>query len=165
MSTDYNALKYKTSMGTVLYVEDGDTVVVQTSEGKKRVRLSGIDAPELPHKGHAGQALAINSKEVLSTILPKDQKVQLLLTGWDQAYDRYIGLVNKDGVSVNATMVGLGMAEVYHEYLNDLPAVYAKLLVKMEYLAKDKKKGIWKLPQYERPVAYRRTSQDTAQDR
>ena len=59
---------------TVSYVYDGDTV--RLSDGRK-VRLTGIDTPELGHEGNPGQAFARQARQNLQRLLRPTAKTHL----------------------------------------------------------------------------------------
>jgi len=95
----------------VIQVLDGDTVILE--EGRK-VRLLGIDAPELEKEGQPAQFLAHKAKEVL-TQLAQGKKVRL---EYDELrYDRYgrtlAHLFLPDGTHLNQELVRQGLARVY----------------------------------------------------
>jgi micrococcal nuclease len=95
----------------VVRVIDGDTLVL--ADGA-RVRVLGIDAPELEHDGHPADFLAHKAKAVLSE-LTLHQKLSL---EYDRLhYDQYGRLLAylylPDHTFVNAALVRQGLARVY----------------------------------------------------
>jgi len=151
--------------GKVAYIDDGDTLDVDVpGNGRKRIRLAGIDAPEMPHDGNPGQKLASEARDTICRMIPVGTMVDVIVTGEDPDHPRTIGIINCNGRCINAAMVGLGMAEVYHEYLDELPRQYQDLLVNMENEAEANKRGIWGLAFYERPCQYREEYDPPEQD-
>lgn len=65
-------------VATVDYVIDGDTIDVITPGGEtQRVRLLGINTPEVPHDDEPGQCGAEEAAEQLRALLPDGTKVHL----------------------------------------------------------------------------------------
>jgi micrococcal nuclease len=98
-----------TITGKVVSVHDGDTVIVRTDDGQTlKVRLQGIDAPELK------QAFGSRSRDELSALV-KGKPVALVEHGRDK-YGRTLGTVIVDGVDANARQVATGMAWHYARF-------------------------------------------------
>ena len=116
-----------------LEVIDGDTI----KQGKKRIRLYGIDAPELKqkcedHNGKkwdCGQAAKIRlnqtiyGKQVLCKVKGKDR------------YKRVLAICYVNGTDINEHMVREGLAESYRQY--------SDIYESAEEYARSNKKGIW----------------------
>jgi micrococcal nuclease len=96
---------------TVQYqrVFDGDTILLQ--DGRK-IRLIGINSPELARKGKSSQAFAKKAKIQLKRILSAYQKINLsydLVT--KDKYNRTLAYVYlPDGTDVQVQMLRLGLA-------------------------------------------------------
>lgn len=95
----------------VAEVVDGDTVILGNGQ---KVRLLGIDAPELEREGQPADFLAHKAKLVL-TSLAQGQPVRL---EYDQLrYDRYgrilAFLFLTDGTNLSRELVRQGLAHVY----------------------------------------------------
>jgi micrococcal nuclease len=95
----------------VAEVRDGDTVVLDTGQ---KVRLLGIDAPELEREGQPADFLAHKAKRFL-TDLAQGKRVRL---EYDRVrYDRYgrvlAFLFLMDGTDLSREMVRQGLAHVY----------------------------------------------------
>lgn len=90
--------------GKVESVHDGDTITVDGV----RVRLSGIDAPELAQPG--GRA----SREYLAAMV-LGAPVEIIPQDRDK-YGRVVAEVRLEGTDVNAEMVKAGHAWVYRQY-------------------------------------------------
>jgi micrococcal nuclease len=92
-------------------VLDGDTVVL---DGGKRLRLRGIDAPEVSRRDKPGQYYSRESRDVLSALLSGQL---LVLDKKELGTDRYGRLVGvarlADGRMVNLLMIEKGAAFVY----------------------------------------------------
>ena len=149
----------RTVTGTVTKVSDGDTIQVLTPEQTKlKVRLYGIDAPETAKisrsAGHArqpGQPYGDESWKVLESKI-KGRQVKLDILDIDK-YRRMVGMIWLDGRNINLEMVREGHAEAFIEYLKE---PYRSEFFKAEREARSAKKGIWSLPEYERPREFRK---------
>ena len=114
----------------VVGIHDGDSITVLSVEKKQiKIRLEGIDAPELK------QAFGSRAKEHLSSlIMGKD--VTLIVKGED-LYKRTLSKIVLDSQDVNLSMVRDGFAWHYSKYSKD------KKFAEAEAEAKIKKKGLW----------------------
>ncbi|RYD24580.1 MAG: micrococcal nuclease [Verrucomicrobiaceae bacterium] len=120
-------------------VHDGDTITVYAGEGQPqiKVRLAGIDAPELK------QAYGNAAKVALSDMV-FGKPVELRNTSRDR-YGRTVAAVIVDGATeVNPAMVRAGMAWHYKAYSKDAA------LAQAEQEARAAKRGLW---QEGKPVA------------
>jgi micrococcal nuclease len=95
----------------VAHVADGDTVTLDTGQ---RVRLLGIDAPEMEKEGHPADFMAHKAKQVMVDLV-QGKRVRL---EYDRLrYDRYgrtlAYLFLPDGTNVSREMVRQGLAHVY----------------------------------------------------
>ena len=95
----------------VVHVADGDTVTLDTGQ---RVRLLGIDAPEMEKEGQPADFLAHKAKRVMID-LAQGKRVHL---EYDRLrYDRYgrtlAYLILPDGTNLSLEMVRQGLAHVY----------------------------------------------------
>jgi endonuclease YncB( thermonuclease family) len=137
----------ETLTGRVVGVHDGDSLTVW-AEGSDpvKVRLAGIDAPELkqPYGQQAKQALSA---------LAFGREVQIESAGPDR-YGRTLGTVYVGTVNVNAALVEQGAAWVYRRYPH--PAEWEVL----EAQAQAAERGLWVLQPDQRcpPWDWRRNS-------
>ncbi len=98
--------------GRVISVPDGDTLVVFTTGGKERVRLYGVDCPELRQRGG-------RDARDFTESLAMWEKVSLLQMDTD-AYGRPVVIVTlPDGRVLNGEVVARGQAWVYRAYCRD----------------------------------------------
>lgn len=130
--------------GKVVYVDDGDTVIVLNANNEQvKVRLASIDAPESSHtkkeKGRIGQPYSENSKNFLEALV-KGKSVTTICPNSDR-YGRQVCTITVDGINVNAAMVRAGWAWAFTgsegRYLLD------KSLVQVQAEAQSKRLGIW----------------------
>jgi micrococcal nuclease len=122
----------------VTKVIDGDTLILA---GGKRVRLLGIDAPEMGREGRPAQFLAYKSKALLAD-LAQGKRVRL---EYDQLrYDHYgrllayLFLPNK--TMINAEILRQGLAHVYFHPPN---VRYRETLLAAQTAAMDARRGLW----------------------
>jgi len=126
------------AVGVVAQVQDGDTLTL--TDGRK-VRLVGIDAPELEKEGQPAEFLAHQAKQVL-TGLAAGQRVRL---EYDRLrYDRFQRLLAyvylEDGTFVNRELVARGLARVYTEPPN---LGKREELLEAQREALEARRGIW----------------------
>lgn len=130
--------------GKVVYVDDGDTVILLTHEMQQtKIRLASIDAPESSHtnkqRGRVGQPYANNAQHFLADLV-KGQEVSAKCFEQDR-YGRSVCEIFKDGRSVNAQLVSSGWAWANQaskgRYLRD------KSLVDLERQARAARVGLW----------------------
>jgi endonuclease YncB( thermonuclease family) len=89
----------------VVGVNDGDTITALVGQKSQKIRIEGIDAPEL------GQSFGRNAKARLSDLV-FGRDVQLELRGTDR-YQRLLARVTVDGVDVGRQLVVEGLAWQY----------------------------------------------------
>lgn len=125
-------------MVNVERVFDGDTFKTDTGE---RVRLLGINTPEVAHRDSPAQPFGDTASQALKHLL-KDKQVRLITD--KEKKDRYgrtlAHVYLKDKTWLNGEMVKLGMAHVYTFAPN---FKYAKELNQLEQQARQQKLGIW----------------------
>ncbi len=122
------------SFANEFIVVDGDTVKI----GDKRIRFSGIDAPEI------NQICIINDSEVscgkISKRLIEDKisssEVNCIDEGKDQ-YNRILAECFVNGISLSSYLVRQGYAFAYRKY--------SKKFIKDENYAKENKMGMWSM--------------------
>ena len=149
----------RTVTGTVTKVSDGDSIHVTTDEQTKlKVRLYGIDAPETPKINHRtgqvnkpGQPYGGESWKALKNKI-MGKKVRLEILDIDK-YRRMVGMIWLGDRNINFEMVREGFAEAFIEYLKP---PYRTPFLDAEREAKSARRGIWSLPDYERPRAFRK---------
>jgi len=100
--------------GWVVQVIDGDTVDVRLGNQTERVRLIGIDTPELGYEGESDECWAQEASLALQRILPNGTEVRVVRDRVARDhYGRLLGyLFIKDDRFVNGEMVLNGHARV-----------------------------------------------------
>lgn len=92
-----------------LRVVDGDTVRL----GSERIRLIGLDAPELHGKCRKEKRLAIRARDRLAELLATDQ-VEIIRSARLDKYRRTLAIVRADGIDVARILISEGLARPYH---------------------------------------------------
>ena len=125
-----------TLSGRVVAVHDGDTItVLDTNRTQYKIRLAGIDAPELR------QAFGSRSKQNLSSLIYNRH----VTVDW-QKHDRYgrtVGVVRVDGHDVNLEQVRAGMAWWYRQYAKEQAPDDRQMYERAEKEARAAKRGLW----------------------
>ncbi len=124
----------------VIGVADGDTVTVLFVDGitkvPRRIRLSGIDAPE------KAQAFGTVAREALSRLA--FAKLAVLDCRTADRYGRSVCLVKVDGLDVGLRMVELGLAWHYKQYARTQPREEAASYAVAESVARESRTGLWR---------------------
>ena len=116
--------------GEVAEIVDGDTLDVLRSNAPQRIRLYGIDCPEL-HQPFGQTA------KLLTVEMALHKTVTVRVRGRDK-YGRTLGdVLFGDGRVLNKELVKAGMAWWYRKYVND------SQLVALEDEARTKRLGLW----------------------
>ena len=131
LSTDIFSDEYE---AIVLKVIDGDTIYIKTDNGRKKVRLRYIDAPEIKQPyGDMARIFLVNELDDKRITVNSDYK---------DRYGRDIGdiyVYNKnEAIYINAKLIKSGNAWVYKTYRENT------YLMNLENIAKDNKLGLWK---------------------
>ena len=144
LSVQASAATRRTQSGVVTHVVDGDTVWVQTAGSGKplKVRLQGIDAPEICQAGGV-QAQDALKRQVLG------QSVTLTSRAHDD-YGRTVGTLHFQGQDVSRWLVANGHAWVYSYRHKKAP--YADEFAQ----AQAARRGIFNDAQAEEPRVFRK---------
>lgn len=124
-------------LGKVVAISDGDTLtVLDDAKVQHKIRLSGIDAPEL------ARPFGQRSKEHLSALVfGKSIEVE---TGKQDRYKRTLGKIVLDGRDVNLAMVVAGLAWHYKKYEREQSAADRLFYDDAEKEARLAGRGLWK---------------------
>lgn len=121
---------------TVIEVIDGDTITVAPAGQKDalmRIRLYGIDAPEL------AQPYGDHSAAILRRLLARTKRVQIIPMRTDR-YGRTVALVVQREGTVNKAMLEQGAAWFYEQYCT---AHFCQEWKEKAALAAQKRMGLW----------------------
>ena len=136
----------------VTHVVDGDTLLLkgQAGEKDKRIRLVGVNTPELDHKAGLHQAFAWQAYQGLKTF---ENKYIFYQEGPDKRdrYGRYLYyLFDSDRISIGSQLISQGLG-----YRIAIPPniKYQSCLIKAEAQAKEQRLGVWSKKQQWQPQA------------
>ena len=139
--------------GRVVGVSDGDSItVLDSAKRQHKVRLAGIDAPEL--KQAFGQA----SKRSLSALV--FGKTVAVGTEKRDRYNRQIGKVLVEGRDANLAQVEAGFAWHYKQYAAEQSAIDQILYGEAEADARSSHRGLWQDRNPQAPWEYRRQQRE-----
>jgi len=128
---------------TVRKVLDGDTIVLGNGV---HVRLIGINAPELPHRGHPGQRGGHAATRALRGLI--EGKRIRVVPGRDR-HDHYGRLLAylylPDGTDINKWLLSRGFA---HAEVRPPNLAHAKAYFRTEAKARAAHRGVWALAHY-----------------
>lgn len=126
--------------GKVVSIHDGDTITILQDKQQIKVRLFGIDAPELK------QPYGKKSKQFLANLVA-GQMVEVEENGKDR-YKRTIGTIYLGDTDINAQMVASGYAWAYRKF--------SKKYTAQESRAKSQRLGLWRDKEPISPWEWRR---------
>ncbi|HGJ5868561.1 thermonuclease family protein, partial [Arsenophonus nasoniae] len=138
--------------GRVVNVIDGDTVFVLTEGKRVKVRLIGIDAPEL------GQPFGRRSKQNLLHLSAKKQAE--VMTEKQDRFGRWLGTLIIAGKNINAEQVKSGLAWAYrcHGRATDFR------FLALEKKARQANIGLWSSKSPIEPWMWRKQKSDKKSD-
>lgn len=126
----------------VVQVVDGSSLIAEVRGGTKlRVRLLGIEAPQLAQGKKPAQPHAQEARDYLDQQIG-GRAVRVQVYGQD-ASGRTLGVIWNGRVNVNVLMVMLGYAEVDRR---EPCQYYCAELLEGEAWARQKKMGVWSEP-------------------
>lgn len=117
-------------------IHDGDTITLQTAIDNKKIRLTGIDAPELKQPFGAESRDALK-QDILNQTVTVDTNKQ-------DKYGRSVGKIILNGEDINLKQVSRGMAWVYTDYLKELTNEDQQLYLAAQMSAQEALSGLWK---------------------
>ena len=138
---------------TVKHVIDGDTVILSDD---RKVRLIGIDTPEIGYDGHPSEPGAIRAKDFLKQMLAQNPPVYLI---YDQEhFDRHkrtlAHLFLSKNTNVQATLLREGLAMPLRIPPN---LQFIDCYREQSKIAMNQSRGLWALPRYQ-PVSVEKLS-------
>ena len=129
----------------VKQVFDGDTIAI---EDGTRVRLIGVDAPEVDSPYSNREPFGERSKEFLTALVLHRE---VYLTEGDPPHDKYgraLAYVYVDDVLVNGRMIREGWARAYRQFHHP----WRDLFIVYEREARSKGLGMWTKPGRKEPI-------------
>lgn len=133
----------------IVRVLDGDTLLVKDENNQEiKIRLYGIDAPELSQEG--GQFV----KSYMEELLPKSSRHTIHIIDVDR-YKRSVALVKyNDQVTVQEILLDYGLAWYYPQYCKKAFCIEWE---QKAVLAQKNKLGIWQNENITRPSDFRKS--------
>ena len=131
--------------GKVVGVSDGDTITVLQNRTPIKVRLHGIDCPEI------GQDFGSRAKAFTSELV-FGQVVKVVPRDIDRYGRTVADVILADGRILNHELVRAGLAWWYRKYAPDIGT-----LAELEAAARDAKRGLWSQPNPVPPWEWRKT--------
>jgi endonuclease YncB( thermonuclease family) len=126
----------------VIWVMDGDTVLVLKGGQKIKIRLANIDAPE------KDQDYGTASRDsLIGLVQRKEVRVDTLAL---DKYGRTVALLHVDGVNVDEEQVRRGMAWEYSHYHSD------RRYIALQQEARQAGRGLWAQPNPTPPWQWRK---------
>ena len=143
VTADCRSDKYDSS-GILKSIHDGDTL--RLKDGRK-IRLVGINTPEVARKGLSAEPFAVEATQYLKTILPVGKPVKLRFG--EQVKDRYGRLLahvfSEKGVNATAELIKKGYGFQVIIAPNDWSEACYQTL---EQSVRKRKVGVWGHPHY-----------------
>jgi len=133
---------------TVTWIDDGDTVWISEDGHRLRVRLSGVDCPELaqPFGAEARRA-------TLTALLQRDVTVDVRDV---DAYGRLVARIHNGGRDMSEDLLRDGLAWYYSRFVTD------PVLASAESEARRAHRGLWSQPNPVPPWVFRAGESDSA---
>lgn len=127
----------------VVRIIDGDTIVVQINGVQEKVRLIGVDTPEIFDARGSAQCFGEEASEFTKSLL-ENQAVRLEADVSQDDRDKYGRLLRyvflNDGTFVNKEIISQGYG---HEYTYRRPYKHQTEFKTAELNAREAKKGLW----------------------
>ena len=137
-----------TVTGQVTTVADGDTFTIATAAGKTRIRLLGIDAPEVAHNGTPAACGADLAAESLKNMLPIGTSVTVTLSVISDHQDQYgrtLGFASTNSIDdVALTLLQEGMVEAWLPAGQPHPERW-DLYIQTQHTAQQANIGAWSM--------------------
>lgn len=116
----------ETLVAKVQSIHDGDTISVTlpNQSKKEKVRLLGVDTPEVDFNGQTQGEIANMARDYLQKLLPLNSTIQIELPEKGRDVNgRLLGKIIYNGVDLNLEMLKAGMGVVYFIYPYDKKTV------------------------------------------
>jgi micrococcal nuclease len=129
-------------VGAVVKVVDGDSLEVELGSGMEKVRLIGVDTPEMGRKNQVVEFFAVEAA-AFTRELAQGKRVRLEKDPEGNTRDRYGRALRyvylPDGRMLNAVIVSEGYGHAYTRY----PFSRLEEFRKLEREARDAGRGLW----------------------
>lgn len=143
--------------GTVISVHDGDTITVEREGGEReRVRLFGVDCPELAYAGRwEAQPYSRIATNFVKELFQQDGMVDVAIWEMGTSYERIVGgvIMLHNGQTVQEELVRAGLAWVDARYCKQSIRECKNWFV-LQQEAAEARRGLWaELDGPDKPVA------------
>ena len=133
----------QTENASVIHITDGDTVIVEMSNGtQETIRIIGIDTPEM--RGGQSKGPECFAKEATNALLQLIDGANVTLVSDPSSdrdsYERLLRYIHVDNIDVGAHMISEGFAGHFPWFDHARKDSYTTLHTK----AKKQRKGLWK---------------------
>ena len=134
--------------GKVVGVHDADTIVVERENGQKaKIRLFGVDAPEVqvPGRWKTQPYARVATDFVRAMFMGEDGGAQVTIFEMGESYGRVVGAVIQleNGLTVQEELVAAGLAWVDPRYCRkSIPECL--FWFELEAQARKERRGLWK---------------------
>ncbi|GLI39865.1 thermonuclease family protein [Geobacter hydrogenophilus] len=149
-SSSSHASPPKTLEGTAVKVLDGDTFLLLTGTRTVKVRLFGLDAPEVRRKLRPGQPFGAEAKQALEKKV-EGKKISIDVVDVDKNL-LVIGMVKTGGRDIDREMIEEGWAWAYRQRLRE---PYSSRYVAAENKARKMRLGLWRQENPQPPWSFR----------
>ena len=146
----------------VVRVADGDTLTVSSEGRKEKLRLCGIDAPEIDHGKKLGQPLGKEATEKLRSLVGSAGSEVIVMPIEKDRYGRMVAEVfvkkpnSQEETFVNGEMVAAGLAYHYSRYSGS--CANREAIERGEAIARGKKVGVWSQADLVKPWDFRKSN-------
>ena len=155
-----SSVSAKALMGKVVGIHDGDTITFlpEGSQKKAKLRLLGVDTPEIDFNGASQGEVAEKAMSFLKELLPLNANIQIELpsSGGMDINGRYLGQIfyEKEGrkEDLNLKMLQVGWGALYFIYPYDKKILVSYMNATKE--ASEKGLGIFSEKYKTQPFAY-----------
>ncbi|HMM77801.1 MAG TPA: thermonuclease family protein [Gammaproteobacteria bacterium] len=134
--------------GRVVYVNDGDTAVVDVGGHSLRVRFYGVDAPERQNRDWPAQPYSRKATEFMRELIGA-REVRVRLTG-ERTHAREVGEIFVADRSASRAIVAAGLA-----WWNARYAAGDRELARLQAEARSARRGLWRDPDPVPPWVHR----------
>ena len=119
----FQMVSAETLVGRVVDIHDGDSITVQLDSQVKnaKIRLLGVDTPEIDFNGSTQGLIAVLARDYLRNLIPLNSVVQIDIAdiGGRDIHGRFLGTVIYNNKNMNLEMIRSGMGAVYFIYPYD----------------------------------------------
>ncbi len=126
--------------GRLAVLQDGDSFIALTSQGRITIRIAGIDAPE------RSQAYAGNSRGQLQQLLHgRDLRIHVVkIDQYQRVVAQVFSMREEQWLDVGLEQVTQGLAWHYKQYAKEQELEERLAYTRAEEVARKQKRGLWK---------------------